>query len=101
MQQETSKLILNMQIYWPYGSPMPHTPGYQPVLQTADLTSKFKTSNYRFNLQHQGQELGGGDRRANLKIIKIILIAFDVGLDAFNKNVKSMKTRREFVTDFA
>ena len=34
-----------MQTYWPYGSPFLHTPGYQPVLQTTDLTSKY----FKFN----------------------------------------------------
>ena len=65
-----------METYWPYGSPYPYTPGYQPVLETTDLSSKnyfsFKLKieliknesagqfqYYRFVIHHQGQELGG------------------------------------------
>jgi hypothetical protein len=44
-QEQASLLIENMKSYWPYGSPMPHTPGYQPVLQTTDLLSKFLNIN--------------------------------------------------------
>ena len=38
--QEANQIMLKMQAYWPYGSPMPHTPGYQPVEATTDLSSK-------------------------------------------------------------
>jgi hypothetical protein len=31
-----------------------------------------------------------GDRRADLNSIALILIAFDVGIDIFNKNTKSI-----------
>ena len=34
-------MMTEMQTYWPYGSPMPHTPGYQPVAQTTNLLSKY------------------------------------------------------------
>ena len=34
-------MIQEMSTYWPYGSPMPHTPGYQPVAETTDLSSKY------------------------------------------------------------
>jgi RNA processing factor Prp31 len=29
-----------MNQYWPYASPMPHTPVYQPVQETSDIYSK-------------------------------------------------------------
>jgi hypothetical protein len=49
MKKEQAEIIMtNMQNYWPYGSPYPHTPGYQPVQQTTDLLSKYFDFNKSF-----------------------------------------------------
>ena len=47
-QQEAKYVLQQMQTYWLYGSPMPHTPGYQPVDQTNDLLSKHFQFNQSF-----------------------------------------------------
>ena len=41
-----------------------------------------------------------GDRRADLNSVAMILIAFDVRLELFKKNVKSQTQRKQFVLEY-
>ena len=41
-----------------------------------------------------------GDRRADLNSVAMILIAFDVRLEVFKKNVKSQTQRKQFVLEY-
>jgi hypothetical protein len=44
--------------------------------------------------------LVAGDRRADLNSVAMILIAFDVRLELFKKNVKSIQQRKQYLADY-
>lgn len=48
----------------------------------------------------RGKNWGAGDRRADLNSIALILMACDVGLEAFKKVRKSIKQRNEFAIQY-
>ena len=41
-----------------------------------------------------------GDRRVDLNSIALILVAWDVGLEDFKKNCKSIAGRKEFISNY-
>lgn len=46
----------------------------------------------------RGKNWVADDRRVELISIALILVAWDVGLEEYKKNVKSISARKEFIT---
>jgi hypothetical protein len=81
-----------MKQYWLYASPMPHTLVNQTVEDTSNISSKY------FNFRDKNDTIrrskwAAGDRRVDLNSIAMILFAWDVGLEIFKQNTRSIKSR--------